>query len=132
MPFLLFGAPWLEARGLPSVSATGFALEPARFTPHASAFAGNPKHKDVECAGGRVSLRDAEAARPYELGVHLLRFLVGQRGFAWAGPNALDDLVGTSRVRRALDAGESVAQILAGDAPAIEKFRRDRAKFLLY
>jgi uncharacterized protein YbbC (DUF1343 family) len=132
LPFLLFGAPWLESRGLPSVSATGFALEPARFTPHPSAFAVNPKHKDVECAGGRVSLRDAEAPRPYELGVHLLRFLSAQHGFTWAGPSALDDLVGSSRLRQGLQAGESVAQILAVDAPSIEKFRRDRAKFLLY
>lgn len=92
----------------------------------------NPKHKDVECAGGRVSLRDSAAARPYELGVHLLRFLRTQPGFAWAGPSALDDLVGTARLSRSLAAGQSVAQILAADAPAIEKFRRDRVKFLLY
>ena len=40
--------------------------------------------------------------------------------------------MGTARLRKALDAGESAAQILAADAPAIEKFRKDRAKFLLY
>jgi hypothetical protein len=57
--------------------------------------------------------------------------LRGQREFAWTTPTALD-LVGTSRLRRSLDAGESVTQILAADAPAIEKYRRDRVKFLLY
>ncbi len=132
LPFLLFGAPWLDGVTLPAVSTTGFVIEPARFTPRASPFAVNPKHKDVECVGGRVSVRDPEAARPYELGVHLLRFLRGQRAFAWVTPTALDDLVGTSRLRRALDAGEAVTQILAADAPAIEKFRKDRVKFLLY
>jgi hypothetical protein len=76
--------------------------------------------------GGRLSVRDAAASRPYELGIQLLRFLRAQHGFTWAGPTALDDLVGTSRLRRALDAGESVAQILAADAAAIEKFRKDR------
>jgi uncharacterized protein YbbC (DUF1343 family) len=131
-PFLLFGAPWLENGKLPPVSATGFVIEPARFTPRASAFAVNPKHKDAECVGGRVSVRDADASRPYELGIQLLRFLHAQHGFAWAAPTALDDLVGTSRLRRALDSGESVAQILAADAAAIEKFRRDRVRFLLY
>jgi uncharacterized protein YbbC (DUF1343 family) len=131
-PFLLFGAPWLEPGKLPTVSGSGFAIEPARFTPRASAFAVNPKHKDAECVGARVSVRDAQGAHPYELGIQLLRFFTDQRGFAWTGPNALDDLVGTSRLRKALGAGESAAQILAADAPAIEKFRKDRAKFLLY
>jgi uncharacterized protein YbbC (DUF1343 family) len=131
-PFLLFGAPWLPSGKLPSVSPTGFAIEAARFTPRPSAFAVSPKHKDAECVGARVTVRDREAAHPYEFGVHLLRFLRSQDGFAWTAPTALDDLVGTSRLRRALDAGESAAQILAADAPAIEKFRKDRAKFLLY
>jgi hypothetical protein len=64
--------------------------------------------------------------------VQLLRTLRSQPGFAWSGPTALDDLVGTSRLRLAVDAQESVARILAADAAAIEKFRTDRAKFLLY
>ena len=85
-PFLLFGAPWLEQGKLPSVSGSGFAIEPARFTPRASAFAVNPKHKDAECVGARVSVRDAEGAHPYEFGIQLLRFLTDQRGFAWTGP----------------------------------------------
>ena len=131
-PFLLFGAPWLEAGKLPSVSTTGFAIEPARFTPRPSAFAVNPKHKDAECVGARIAVRDPSAAHPYEFGVQLLRFLTGQKGFAWSAPSALDDLVGTARLRKALEAGESAAQILAADGPAIEKFRKDRAKFLLY
>jgi uncharacterized protein YbbC (DUF1343 family) len=131
-PFLLFGAPWMENGKLPSVATTGFTVEMARFTPRPSAFAVNPKHKDTECMGARVSVRDPQAVRPYELGVQLLRFLTGQRGFGWTGPTALDDLVGTSRLRRALDAGESAAQIVAADEPAIEKFRKDRVKFLIY
>jgi uncharacterized protein YbbC (DUF1343 family) len=132
LPFLLFGAPWLDAARLSSVSAAGFSVEAARFTPRASAFAVNPKHKEVPCVGGRLSVRDGAVARPYALGVALLRFLRSQSGFAWASPNALDDLVGTARLRRALDADTGVAEILAADEPIIEKFRRDRAKFLLY
>ena len=87
-PFLLFGAPWLDDGKLPSVSATGFAIERARFTPRASAFAVNPKHKDAECMGGRLSVRDTEGPRPYALGVHLLRFLTGQRGIRVGGAHA--------------------------------------------
>jgi len=131
-PFLLFGAPWLEAGRLPSVSTTGFTIDPTRFTPRASAFAVNPKHKEIECVGAHVAVRDPSAAHPYEFGVQLLRFLTGQKGFAWSAPTALDDLMGTARLRKALGAGESAAQILAADAPSIDRFRKDRAKFLLY
>jgi uncharacterized protein YbbC (DUF1343 family) len=131
-PFLLFGAPWLESGKLPSVSTTGFAIEPARFTPRPSAFAVSPKHKDAACVGARVTVRDPSGAHPYEFGVQLLSFLKGQKGFAWSAPTALDDLVGTARLRKAFEAGETAAQILAADAPAIEKFRKDRVKFLLY
>jgi uncharacterized protein YbbC (DUF1343 family) len=131
-PFLLFGAPWIDTGRLASLSATGFAIGLARFTPRASAFAVNPKHKEAECVGGRLAVQDADTARPYELGVRILHFLRGQPDFGWASPNALDDLVGTPRLRRALDGDKAVAEILAADEPAIEKFRKDRAKFLLY
>jgi uncharacterized protein YbbC (DUF1343 family) len=131
-PFLLFGAPWLDPAKLSSLGAPGLRLEPARFTPRAAAFAVNPKHKDTECTGLRIAVKDPEALRPYAFGVELLSFLRAQAGFSWAGPTALDDLVGTSRLRRVLDEPGTVAQIVAADAAAIEKFRRDRAPFLLY
>lgn len=131
-PFLLLGAPWLKQETLAGVSARGLVLEPARFTPVASEAAPDPKHKDLECVGARVRVTDARSARPYELGLRLLAALQRQPEFRWTRQGALDRLLGTRRVREALERGDSVEAILQADRPGIDGFRKDRARALLY
>jgi uncharacterized protein YbbC (DUF1343 family) len=132
-PFLLLGAPWLSPpRLMAAVTAPGFSLEPATFTPRASEAAPEPKHRDVACAGVRVRVVDAAAARPYRLGVALLHALRRDPAFRWRRDGALDWLVGTRRLRAALERGDSIDAIVAADAPDLEAYRRDRASSLLY
>jgi uncharacterized protein YbbC (DUF1343 family) len=133
-PFLLLGAPWWDARALIAAvgPAPGFALEPTTFTPRASDAAPDPKHRDQACAGVRVRVTDPHAAAPYRLGVALLHALRRQPGFAWRRDGALDWLVGTRKLREALERGDSVDAIVAADAPAIADWRRARAASLLY
>lgn len=132
-PFLLIGAPWLpSARLAAGVSASGFALEPVSFTPRASEAAPAPKHRDEPCAGVRVRVTDAAAVRPYALGVALLHALRREPEFRWRRDGALDWLVGTQTLRKALERGDSVQAILDADAADIEAFRRDRIPALLY
>lgn len=134
-PFLVFGAPWLRGEELRrAVSVPGFALEPARFTPRASEAAPDPKYRDQECAGLRVRVTDGGAARPYELGLALLAALRrGNPEFRWRDEGAaLDRLLGTRRVREALERGDSARAVVAADAVAIEAFRRNRRAALLY
>jgi uncharacterized protein YbbC (DUF1343 family) len=134
-PFLLLGAPWLEAEALVRrVSVAGFALEPARFTPRSGPAAPKPKHLDRECRGVRVRVTDAAAARPYALGITVLHALRAQPGFGWSGvrPDHLDWLLGTRSVRIALERGDSVDAILRADEPAIAAFREGRKGALLY
>lgn len=131
-PFLLIGAPWVDASALASVRSPGFALTPTRFTPRASEAARSPKHRDVECAGVRVSVTDASATRPYELGLRLLQALRKQAGFGWTREGALDWLVGTRRVREALERGDSVESMLEANAADLAAWERERAPALLY
>lgn len=132
-PFLLLGAPWLDgARLASSVAVPGFMLEPASFTPRASEAAPEPKHRDQACAGIRVRVSDAALASPYALGVTLLHALRREPEFRWRRPGALDWLVGTPRLREALERGDSVQAILEADAADIEAFRKARAGVLLY
>lgn len=134
-PFLLLGAPWLRTEAvLASLSVPGFAFEAARFTPLASEAAPDPKFGDAACAGVRVHVTDPRAARPYALGVALLATLRRlQPEFAWRhGGLALDRLVGTRRLRDALERGDGVEAIVKADAAAIETFRRERRAILLY
>jgi uncharacterized protein YbbC (DUF1343 family) len=133
-PFLVFGAPWLDAEAVgSSLSVPGLALEPLEFTPVPSPAAPRPRHAGVECVGLRVRVTEPRAVRPYSFGLELLSALRRQPGFAWVQEGTwLDTLLGTSRVRASLERGEPAADILACDAPAIERFARERRDVLLY
>jgi uncharacterized protein YbbC (DUF1343 family) len=133
-PFLLFGAPWLKASELAAtVDAPGFKLEPTRFTPQGSAAAPHPKFDGETCQGLRVQVTKPREASPYGLGVRLLVALRAlQPQFAWSRAQALDRLVGTRRLREALERGEHVAHILAADEDDVAAFRRARQEVLLY
>ena len=117
-----------------AVSAPGFALEPATFTPRASEAAPEPKHRDVACDGVRVRVTDARAARPYALGVALLHALRREPEFRWRRDGALDWLVGTRSLREALERGDTVSRRSStADAPAIDGLApRPRSRSLLY
>ena len=131
-PFLLVGAPWADSATLAALSVPGFALEPAKFTPHASEASPDPKFKDQECNGVRVKVTDARAAKPYTLGVALLSTLRKSKEFAWRSEGALDRLVGTRALREALDKGLAVDVIVDADAAAVEAFRKERREALIY
>jgi uncharacterized protein YbbC (DUF1343 family) len=131
-PFLLIGAPWADSAALAAITVPGFTLEAATFTPHAAEAAPEPKFKDQECKGVRVKITDARAAKPYTLGVALLATLRKSQDFAWRSEDALDRLVGTRRLRAALEKGDSVDDIVESDTAAIEAFRKDRRESLMY
>jgi uncharacterized protein YbbC (DUF1343 family) len=133
-PFLLLGAPWLKPEAvIPALPSSGLTFETATFTPAASAAATEPKYVGLPCAGVRIGIKDAAAVTPYRLGVGLLHTLKAQPGFEWLKDGtALDRLVGTRKLREAIDRGDPVDAIVAADLPAIEAFRKARQKALLY
>ena len=133
-PFLLIGAPWLKPELLlPTVKVPGFTVEPATFTPAASPAAPTPKHAGKPSPGLRIKVADAAAAKPYLLGVTLLHSARTQPGFEWLREGeAIDRLVGTKKLRAALERGDAVDAIVAADTEAIAAYRKDRLKSLLY
>jgi uncharacterized protein YbbC (DUF1343 family) len=133
-PFLLIGAPWLKPELLvPAVKVPGFTVEPTTFTPTASAAAPSPKHAGKASPGLRVKVTNAAEAKPYTLGVTLLHALRTQPGFEWLGDGeGIDRLVGTKKLRAALERGDTVEAIVAADADAIAAYRKERLKALLY
>ncbi|HKV06974.1 MAG TPA: DUF1343 domain-containing protein [Thermoanaerobaculia bacterium] len=131
-PFLLLGAPWLDPSAL-KISAPGFQLQPASFTPRSSPAAPSPKYQDRPCHGFQVRVTDPAAAEPYRLGIALLAALSRQSSFEWRdGGDALTGLLGTPRLLQDLRAGKTVEEILAADAADHAAWRRDRRPALLY
>ncbi len=133
-PFLLVGAPWVDAEALAREAASpGFVLEPEGFTPRASAAAPQPKLLGEACRGVRVRVTDEGAASPFRLGLRLLAALRRQKGFAWVREGAwLDTLTGTKSVRAALERGASVDAILAEQSAGVGSWRSERKASLLY
>ncbi len=116
-PFLLIGAPWIEPeRYLRGLATPGFRLEAATFTPRATASAKEPKYDGVHCAGLRVLPLRPSPRDGYQLGLTLLHALRREPQFQLLRAGmALDTLLGTTTVRKALERGESVDAILKRD-----------------
>ncbi len=135
-PFLLFGAPWLDAAALArEVRVRGYSLAATRFMPVAGPSAPSPKYRGVECQGIRVAVTAPANASPYLLGVTLVYWLRRRhpKDLEWRDSGAaLDRLLGTKRLRERLEAGLEPAAIVAADTVDIEDFMRTRRSVLLY
>ena len=109
-PFRQFGAPWFDAaklaQRLNNLNLVGVRFAPTRFTPTAS------KHAGVECHGVELTVTDRERFEPFFCGVSIVREVcqVYPDQFEWRAAH-FDRLCGTSAVREAMVAGESVAML---------------------
>jgi uncharacterized protein YbbC (DUF1343 family) len=127
------GAPWLDgaelAAALNARGIAGVRFDPATFTPHD---AGDRKFEDVEVQG--VTLvplaSDYDAPRAAIATMVEVRKRSGDR-WSWREA-AMDRLSGTDRVRRAIDAGEDVDEIMAGWDEELAAFERRREPYLIY
>ena len=139
-PFELVGAPWLDpwalARSLEAEKVPGARFRPAFFTPTFQKHAGRP------CGGVQVHVTDRRrfpAFLAYLLLIFHARRLDPGR-FAWREAPyeyertkpAVDVLCGTDRIRRAIDAGRSPRRLVPHWRAEAARFRRRRARHLLY
>jgi uncharacterized protein YbbC (DUF1343 family) len=136
LPFQQIGAPWLDGRALAAqlnaLDLPGVRARATAFAPLAS------KHTGRRCEGVQLHITDPGALRPVALGVHLLAALRRSSAeFAWLPPahgarHFVDLLWGGDGLRRALDAGEAPAALIAAMDAEARQFERDREPWLLY
>jgi len=130
LPFEVCGAPWLDGYALAN-AMNGLQLPGARFratvfTPSASNHAGS------ECGGVQVHVTDRESLRPVEMALHLIATARCFSGDAWMWNPHFERLAGDGTLRSALEAGTSVAEILATWEESISVFVHQREKYMLY
>ena len=134
LPFELIGAPWLEpqkladelnARRLP-----GVYFRPLYFQPYYGQFAKEP------CGGVQILLTDPDRVELTPIQFHALdavRKLVPDRKPTGDKRDGMFDKVcGTDRIRKLVEAGRPVDEILAAWREGVDEFRAQRAKYLLY
>ncbi len=130
-PFELFGAPWIDgddlAAKLNGLGLAGVVFRAAWFTPTFSKFAGQL------CGGCQVQVTDRAAFRSFEAFLHVVKAIrdMAPDKFEFH-KDYFDKVMGTSRVREALEAGRPVRAIVDGLKPELDAFLELRKPYLLY
>jgi uncharacterized protein YbbC (DUF1343 family) len=139
-PFELVGAPFIDGNALANDLARerlpGAAFRPCSFQPTFNKWAGEP------CGGVQVHVTDRLRFRSFRAGLSLIQAVRRRwpREFKWKRPPyeyearklPIDILCGTDALRRGLERGASAAVLERRWRPALARFRKVRARHLLY
>ncbi|NQV33077.1 MAG: DUF1343 domain-containing protein [Phycisphaeraceae bacterium] len=131
LPFLQFGAPWLDAekltQRLTDLNLPGVRFETTDFSPTASKFKGKM------CHGVRLHISDRTQLQPFALGVHIVRSIYNLHGknFQWRESH-FDRLCGTDQIRLAILGRSPVPQIELTWRAQLEAFKKLRDRYLHY
>jgi uncharacterized protein YbbC (DUF1343 family) len=128
-PFEIVGAPWIAGDRLAGYlnrrHIAGIVFEPVTFVPGASPYA----HQ--KCGGVRLRLVDRAALDTPALGIELAAALY----HLYSGKFQLDrtvGMIGSRQVLQAIKTGDDPQDIKRRWQPGLDRFKRLRAKYLLY
>ena len=133
-PFQQIGAPWLDADTIAarvsSRELPGVRFEAVAFTPRSP---DDGKYDDQRVRGIRLRVTDRAIYDPTTTAIALLIEVRESAGAAWAWrPEVFDRLVGTDRVRLAIESGETLDDIVGSWPDELQRFAALRARYLLY
>ncbi|MCX4694209.1 DUF1343 domain-containing protein [Streptomyces sp. NBC_01408] len=129
-PFEVVGAEGIDRRWAEAANALelpGVWFREAYFTPTFS------KHVGKVCGGVRLIVHDRAAFDPVRAGIGLL--VTARRtwsGFGWRADHWIDRLTGSDRVRKTIDAGAGVEEVVGDWAAGLARFAALREQYLLY
>jgi uncharacterized protein YbbC (DUF1343 family) len=130
-PFELFGAPWIDGlrliEDLNRLNLPGVKFREAWFTPTFSKFRGEL------CGGAQIHVVDRKAYRPFDTTLFIIKAIMDiyPDSFAFHG-EYFDRIMGTSRVRVALEKGVAVEDIIKGFEEELHDFSQSRKSYSLY
>jgi uncharacterized protein YbbC (DUF1343 family) len=140
--FALVGAPWLNAGRLAAKLNAGLLpgvrFEAIRYRPQAIAgVATRPRFLGQTINGVKLIATDAARVAPLEVGMAVLAALVEEQGAGGvrrliAKPAMFHVIAGSKRLYRLLSEGKDASQIVASWGAEVERFRAQRASYLLY
>jgi len=139
-PFEFAGAPYINAddfaAALVEFDFPGVYFRACGFMPTFQ------KHAGQACGGVQIHVTDREVFEPVLTGIAIVKTAFDMYGdhFRWKDPpyeyeydrNPFDLISGTSKVREAIERGDSLDAIQASWEKPLEGFRRLREQFLLY
>lgn len=139
-PFELVGAPYIDAdqyaRALNGLGLAGVYFRSCVFLPTFQ------KHGGQACGGVQIHVTNRDTFQPALAGIAVVKTAFDMYGdeFKWKNPpyeyeyekNPFDVIAGTSKVREAIERGESLGNIRESWTAPLDEFARLRATFLLY
>lgn len=136
-PFEMCGAPWVDAYKLAdhlnALDLPGVRFRPVHFIPCSS------KHQQQPCNGVQVHIMDRNEVRSVETGLHLVKALQDLhpddfqfRPAGQSGKHFFDLLLGTDKVRLAIQSGAPVNEIIGSWQEDLRRFMETRHNHLLY
>jgi uncharacterized protein YbbC (DUF1343 family) len=139
-PFELIGAPYIVpedyADELNSLRLPGVFFRACVFQPTFQ------KHAGVGCGGVQVHVTNRDDFEPVVTGVAMVKvaYDLYQEHFRWKEPpyeyvfdrNPFDVIAGTEQIRRAIEQGNSLEEIVKGWEPRLSEFKKVREGYLLY
>ena len=130
-PFELFGAPWIDgsflAAALNQIGLPGIRFEGMEFRPTFSKFKGE------SCGGCRIHVLDRKKFKPLETSLHIIKTIqdVYPNSFRFYS-DYFDKIMGTARVRMALEGGTAIENIIKTYTQDEDEFGSVRRPYLLY
>ncbi|HEX8175250.1 MAG TPA: exo-beta-N-acetylmuramidase NamZ domain-containing protein [Pyrinomonadaceae bacterium] len=139
-PFELIGAPYIEAARyaevLNELELPGVYFRACGFQPTFQ------KHANKPCGGVQIHVLDRDDFEPVMTGVAtvLVAHELYPEHLRWKEPpyeyvfdkNPFDVIAGTSKLRAAIERGDSLENIVASWQEGLDEFKNTRARFLLY
>jgi len=130
-PFELFGAPWIDGcrltEELNRLNLPGVKFREAWFTPTFSKFKGEL------CGGTQIHVVDRNVYRSFDTSLFIIQAMMNiyTDNFSFH-EEYFDKIMGTSRIREALEKGVAVKDIIKMYEEELESFSELRKSYLLY
>jgi uncharacterized protein YbbC (DUF1343 family)/CubicO group peptidase (beta-lactamase class C family) len=128
-PFEQVGAPWIDGRALAATlnarGLPGIRFYPVTFTPSSS------KYANEACQGVFMVISNRTALQPVRVGLEIAAALWKLHGDRYRMENT-ERLIGSRQILERVKAGEDPARVAAAWTTDEARWRRLRAKYLLY
>lgn len=130
-PFEVFGAPWIDGyelvKKLNELNLEGIKFREAWFSPIFS------KYKGELCGGAQIHVIDRNQYRPFESSLHIIKTIMNMYPSHFKFHHEyFDKIMGTSKVREALEKGIDVKDIIKSYKGELDNFSELRKPYLLY
>ena len=133
-PFKVFGAPWLDSKGLYQelmrVKQKNDKFSIAEFTPESSASAKRPKYMNKKCFGIRVDYLE----NPINWTIHLFELIYNMHPdqFKFLDNNFIDKLYGKDDLRNTIISSLDISDLFNKMESDKLLFEKQRDKYLIY